>query len=130
MSLTDLVRRMSRKAARSTTQSAQNHNRRLGVEPLEARDNPSPVWTDATGDHLFNDAVNWDNGIVPTENDYVMFKGTYPGSTDDCYGMSGIFYGVSLEADYTGTVTFSGPVTVSNYFFMANGIIDQPADGD
>jgi hypothetical protein len=100
------------------------------VEEMEGRDNPSPLWTDASGDHQFANPLNWDTGLVPGANDYVVFRGSNGGSGDDCYGMHGVFFGVSLEADYGGTITLTGATNISYYFFMASGKIDQPASGD
>ena len=78
-------------------------------------DDPGIAWTGATGNGLWNDALNWSPNTVPTSTTYAVF------STDNCTGANCNATinaavnakGVVIQPGYTGTITQSGSNTIT-----------------
>lgn len=127
---------------------------RLGLEGLEARENPSRLlyWDPQTADHSANTAANWHVGSFtgPRANAVGQPMWVAPGSDDHLYFVSnntagcvisiaavaggdeggpppssvGSFAGVHLLSGYTGTVDFHESAYVGT-FELASGTVAQ-----
>lgn len=87
------------------------------LEQFEAREVPA-VWlgTDSTD---AGDPDNWAEGMVPQQGDIIQFNAD---SSADCVGLGGWYSVLSVSAGYTGTITFSGATTITE-FGMASGTV-------
>lgn len=87
------------------------------------------TWTGAT-DNAFSTGTNWDNGTGPAAADDVVFDGAFPvtGSANCTWDVTTDFNTVSVSSGYTGTITASSTVNVTNttgsFTFDGNGTLD------
>jgi hypothetical protein len=104
------------------------------VEQLESRDCPSQLlWTDATGDGMWNTAGNWYDTVyhtsaVPGSSDYALFEPGLAGvgSAADCTVNGNVSVDcIIMDSSYTGTLAIPNGVTLATRnYFEQYGILD------
>jgi filamentous hemagglutinin family protein len=82
-----------------------------------------PRWTGTAGNLIWSDPRNWDGGFVPSSFDAVHFSILSPDSLVDVL-FQGVVAKLLLESGFSGTLVLARSLTVTEYFYQADGILD------
>lgn len=99
-----------------------------GLLFLQKTEAATITWDGGGGDNDWSTAANWSTDTVPGSGDYVVFDGTSAKDAIIDAGFAGWVYGISITADYAGTITaarslstLGGGVTVAGGTFDLDG---------
>ena len=87
------------------------------------------IWDGGGVDNNWSTAANWTRDVVPTANDRVIFNTTSTKNSIIDAGFAGVVSDVLIQTGYTGVITVSRSLQVSNTYVQFDGtvVVADPA---